>query len=402
MATIYDDLPLFVGNSGPLTGGNYGSMGPSAAASFPGGGLFDIPGAGGGGRGGFNDPISGKLKKIPGPLGDLFGDVGGMLGGLFGGKKKPRTPYWQRLAKREIAQGNAALAAYNALYEPTLALAQRSATDYGDLYRRAANEALAHNILSSRETRKADLQDYLDLGPQLLTARREADPLFSQAYDLAGQDLSEVNAALPQNVRRDISQSVLQSLNERGMSLGGAGAFEEALALTMGGEEFRNNRRDRAFREATSLLSLYGDPFQSLTGRVASPAPQGKDVMSPDYEGFNENLFSYGVNREIQSRDLDAARGASRNALIGSIIQGVLGAAGGAAMACWVAREVFGEKDARWLQFRDWLIRKSPLRFFQWYLRNGEAYAKEIAKPEWAETKARLKTWMEDRIAEAA
>lgn len=368
--------------------------------NLPGGSLFDFAGVGAAtppyqnlGYTGGSEPNA--LVKGLGMGDPVFKKV---FGGLFGDDKKPRTPAWQRLANREWAQGNAVLSAYARLYEPTLAINRRQAADYGDLYRKAANETLAHNVTTNRTIREADLADYMRLGPQLLAARREADPLFSQSYDLAAADLRDVNAPLPANVQRDITEAVRGSQVRRGMGLGGSDAFEEALTLAMSGEDFRNNRRDRAFRQAGSLLSQYGDPFQSLTGRTASPGPQGANIMAPKAGADFDDLFSYGVSREVQSRNIDAAESASNKALAGQIIGGLLGAAGGFAGACWVAREIFGALDPRWLQFREWMLRLAPEPLWNWYLHHGEAFAEKLKTQ--PHRKPRIQAWMESKIAE--
>ena len=47
---------------------------------------------------------------------------------------------------------------------------------------------------------------------------------------------------------------------------------------------------------------------------------------------------------------------------------------------CWVAREVYGEDDPRWLQFREWVIGYSPNWFYEAYSKYGEKVAKVVAK----------------------
>jgi hypothetical protein len=47
---------------------------------------------------------------------------------------------------------------------------------------------------------------------------------------------------------------------------------------------------------------------------------------------------------------------------------------------CWVAREVYGEDDPKWLQFREWLIGYSPDWFFNAYDKYGEKVAKVVRK----------------------
>jgi len=47
---------------------------------------------------------------------------------------------------------------------------------------------------------------------------------------------------------------------------------------------------------------------------------------------------------------------------------------------CWVAREVYGEDDPKWLQFREWVIGYSPDWFYKAYSKYGEKVAKVVAK----------------------
>ena len=54
------------------------------------------------------------------------------------------------------------------------------------------------------------------------------------------------------------------------------------------------------------------------------------------------------------------------------------GIAQGAIIACWVAREVYGVDNPRWLEFREWMLTTAPSAFREWYLRNGERVALSI------------------------
>jgi len=47
---------------------------------------------------------------------------------------------------------------------------------------------------------------------------------------------------------------------------------------------------------------------------------------------------------------------------------------------CWVAREVYGEDDPRWMEFRDWLVGHSPDWFFNAYDKYGKTVAKVVRK----------------------
>src|SRR5690349_20225766 len=137
-----------------MASGNYA---PSGAENLPGGSLFDYVSA----APPYDVAGQGYTTSQPNGIVKAFSHGDPIFGSIFGGgDKKPRAPYWQRLANREWAQGNAVLSAYDKLYEPTLALQRRQAADYGDLYRKAAHETLAHNVTSNRTIREADLADY--------------------------------------------------------------------------------------------------------------------------------------------------------------------------------------------------------------------------------------------------
>jgi len=51
-----------------------------------------------------------------------------------------------------------------------------------------------------------------------------------------------------------------------------------------------------------------------------------------------------------------------------------------AAQMCWVAREVYGKDDPKWLQFREWVIGHSPDWFYNAYSKHGERFADIVRK----------------------
>ena len=64
--------------------------------------------------------------------------------------------------------------------------------------------------------------------------------------------------------------------------------------------------------------------------------------------------------------------------------------------ACWVAREVYGESNPRWLQYREWLLSEAPSWFRNLYIKFGERFARWIHnKPM---LKYLIKKWMDSVI----
>lgn len=77
---------------------------------------------------------------------------------------------------------------------------------------------------------------------------------------------------------------------------------------------------------------------------------------------------------------IDAAEGADDTT---AQILGAIGGIGGGlasnpAIFCWVAREVFGESDPRWLQARDYMINLAPDDLFLLYAEHGEELARQV------------------------
>ena len=66
---------------------------------------------------------------------------------------------------------------------------------------------------------------------------------------------------------------------------------------------------------------------------------------------------------------------------------------------CWVAREVYGASNPKWLRFRSWLRTDAPRWLHDLYGAHGEAFASWIHdKPA---AKAAIRTLMDVAIAEA-
>jgi len=403
----------FLGSFAPDLGGGLGDFG--SLADF-GSSPLSLGGGGGGGN-----PLSGLFGGGDIPfLGNVGsgGGIGGaaknilshhpILDGLFGGgDDKPKKPYWQRLANREYAQGYAVLNAYNRLYQPTLEMAQRSASDYGDLYRRAANEALSHNTQSASATRTADLADYSRLAPEYYQAVRGFDPqatgVRDTLYNTIQDDASRLNDPMSSAAAREITQASLGQSALRGFGTSARDAAQAYVSTGLTGEQLSSQRRSQLFDAALKFLGAnqqaFGDTFQAITGRPSMPQPQGANIMAPKVGTDYDDLLSYGINREIQGRNLSAANSAANKAMIGQIISGLLSGAGGAAAGiCWVAREVFGEESPKWVAFRNWLLCCAPPWFAQLYVLCGPDYAAYLrANPE---AKPPVRQWMEDRIAE--
>jgi len=79
------------------------------------------------------------------------------------------------------------------------------------------------------------------------------------------------------------------------------------------------------------------------------------------------------------------------------VFKGIGSMAGTAGIfACWVAREVYGADNPKWLEFREWMFTKASDNLRNFYLEYGERIAKSIRnKPK---IKAVIRKWMDRKI----
>ena len=139
----------------------------------------------------------------------------------------------------------------------------------------------------------------------------------------------------------------------------------------------------------------------------------GNDLVNENI-GQRFNLASLGQSSAAGQANITQAAGAQGSNLLtqqGNVqASGVIGAEnaktgginsllalGATAFAlCWVAREVYGEDNPKWLLFREWLVSKAPKWFFNLYKDHGEAFAK------WVHNKPILKSiirkWMDNKV----
>jgi hypothetical protein len=143
-------------------------------------------------------------------------------------------------------------------------------------------------------------------------------------------------------------------------------------AEVLGREEILQGKRAEAQQSGALLGNMYrqtgGDPFMAILGRPSQSfgALGGQQQLQygMQQQGMGPQLFdpNVGVNIGMQNAAnqsnynaaIYGADQARRGAIIGGITSAI-GTIGGAfAGKCWVAREVYGTEDGKWLVFRRW------------------------------------------------
>ncbi len=170
---------------------------------------------------------------------------------------------------------------------------------------------------------------------------------------------------------------------------------------------------NRAFQQ--NLVGMYGaafDPMATVLGRPSGALGVGQQqqgMAAGMMQAMGGQVFSpdAGVNLALQNAanlgNYQASTYGARAGAQGAIAGATIGAIGNVAGAlvpkipfCWVAREVYGNHNPKWIAFREWLYTKAPNWFAKLYSKYGERFA------EWISDKPRIKNlirkWMDSRI----
>ena len=270
---------------------------------------------------------------------------------------------------------------------------------------------LAKTLPALQQNQAAIQKMYGDLYSQFMPAGiTAAEPSLISQYqsDLARLQQRQAGMLSPEDVRQS-QQAAREAYGARGqvMSPGAIGA--EILNR----EAIRQQREEQA-RQA--LQQSYGNILNTAniqTGNLFSPIASLMSGTFNPLGAYPADVYGTNVNaqlaREIAQKNYEAAvksaelsgaaqrqagttaaAGSIGSALIPSLIQGI------GSIFCWVAREVYGDNNPKWLRFRDWMFCNAPLWFFNFYLKHGERIAAWLKRNPWAKPAIRL--WMDSRI----
>ena len=188
---------------------------------------------------------------------------------------------------------------------------------------------------------------------------------FNQGMDLMGYNLAANQA----------NNAALATQFNQGLQ---AGNFNQNLYQ----QNFNNSLAGR-MADINTIIGLNNGQQISPTLPSYQPIPTSTAAQgSPDVVGLTGSNYANQLNANASS--------------MGSIFGG-LGRLGAAAVpGCWVAREVYGIENARWVLFRSWMFTKAPKWFLALYLKHGQGVAHWLSdKPR---LKASVRRWMEARI----
>ena len=276
--------------------------------------------------------------------------------------------------------------------------------------------ALERETLAAQ--RAADIGDVERYGGRATAAMRAADPYSTRMAELS-QQAAETAYAASGRVTPEQMRGAQQAARAGGLARGRVGDQSTIASEILGREDILARRRAEAAQAGQMAFgmnrSISADPFQAILGRQSGALGYGAQQMgmaqqlgsqaigprAVDYNaGLNlamqneANLGRYNTSIYGSQAQVAGANAQARGAMIGGAFQGLGSAFGG---KCWVAREVYGESNPKWMLFRDWLNNHAPKWFDSLYVKHGEKFAAWIAnKPL---LKSVIRKWMDSRIA---
>ena len=274
---------------------------------------------------------------------------------------------------RATSQGLMGL--YGDLYEPAQKLQQRYATDQISMLGGLGAQATGAAIGSLDATPRGS---YSTFGQQALTDLQAGTSLTEQETNQAQQAARAAAAARGMTFSRQGTD--LEILNTYGM-----GQRRLAQRQAVAQQAYQMGVGQQAVGLQGFLSPAYaGSQQYSLTGLAGGASGMYSDVgNSPFLQPESQYMANIRANR-IQMETAIASANASRSGGIMGGLTGGLGAglgkaAGAAIFGCWVAREVYGEDDPKWMVFRQWLFTEAPEWLKELYLEEGERFAEFIS-----------------------
>ena len=194
--------------------------------------------------------------------------------------------------------------------------------------------------------------------------------------------------ALPPDLLRLTNQYSRAGQAARGLGYGPADVYGETGDAAKLSADLVDRNRQFSMNAANTSYQTETDPFLRLLGGILGAG--NNQLLSP------ANSFSLLGDIYNQRNQSKIAGANNTTSAMNNSSQGFDSMAG-VLMGCWAAREIFGENDPRWLQFRNWMLHQASERFRGFYLRRGEQWAARL-KQATTETRAAVQRWMERRI----
>lgn len=235
------------------------------------------------------------------------------------------------------------------------------------------------------------------LAEQALKLQKIADPEYFSNRTALSDNIGKMMSAIdPNKLSAGETEQIARGLGRTNYTvgspmqdIGSAMTFGDALSKRR--EEYGRavDRRSAAMPQLRSGINMLGAATQRATPQINTGLSQLPGLQTPGVTTGNNAMAGFmnpagmamGINMNKQASDWDKYnQGANA---VGNTIGQVVKIASMVA-GCWVAREVYGENDARWIIFRSWLSLDAPRWLFRTYNKYGERFANWLRRHTWA------------------
>ena len=257
--------------------------------------------------------------------------------------------------------------------------------------------------------RESDVGALREFAPQVVEAYRAADPYSTGLADMASRQAETLYAEGEGELSPERRRMAEQAARMGSLARGRIGDESSIAAELLGREQVRSGLRAEARQAGGQAFGMQrqmaGDIGSVLLGRPSAAIGLGGQVLGQAQAGaagpMGPQLFdpNVGINMALQQRGQDVTfqgMQAQAKAAGQAGTMEAVGTVAAAALMCWVAREVYGIDNPKWLEFREWMLNDSPSWFRKLYIKFGERFAAFISnKPR---IKSIIRKWMDTRI----
>lgn len=222
---------------------------------------------------------------------------------------------------------------------------------------------------------------------------------------LRDKGTATINDMLSGNIPGDVSSAVSRNAAAKSLygGFGGSAMSRNLVARDLGLTSLDLVSKGLSSAEKWIAQARTLSPTFDVTSMFIRPEFQVQHAVNERNAQFQRNWVQEQLDSQYGFGTIIGQAIVKNEDQVWGMVAGILGSAaggasgaGGAAMICWVAREIFGAKNPQWLLFRQWMLTRAPLWFVRWYLTHGERFAAFISdKPS---LKSIIRRWMESRI----
>ncbi len=258
-----------------------------------------------------------------------------------------------------------------------------------DMLQAAQPQLSAMTAAGNTAQRSADIGDIESMGSRATAALLASNPYQKSLLDKLNAQANaglDAGSSVDPETMRSIRNSVLGGAGGMGWGMDPAAMAALGMSTGQAGQALRSQRQQQAMSTMQANQSVMGDPFLQILGRSSGSGQMAAGMMDSAKSSaantgpqlFNaESSYAgnlYGSNQAYdwqykQATPSTMGKVGMVTDTVGSFIGKVAGG------MCWVAREVYGAEDPRWMIFREWLLCSAPNWLRDAYLKHGRTWS---------------------------